>query len=177
MPLSKPQKYLGKVSTPIHKKKTPNDDVMTSTSSAKFIIDYFKPTGKILEPCMGTGSFYNQLNGDKDWCEIKKNKDFFEYDKKVDWIITNPPFSIYDNFLLKSFELADNVVFFCPLVKAFKGKKLDEKINEYGGLKEIVHMGSGGKHNFPFGFSVGCLHYVRNYYGDIKYTRKYNAFI
>ena len=32
--------------TPKHRKKTPNDIVMTKLSSAKFIIDYFKPKGK-----------------------------------------------------------------------------------------------------------------------------------
>ena len=93
--------YVGRVSTPKSRKVTPNDLIMTKPETAKFIIDYFKPTGKILEPCRGTGSFYDQFEGDKDWCEIKKGKDFLDYNKKVDWIITNPPFSIFDKFLLK----------------------------------------------------------------------------
>ena len=156
-------------------KSTPNDDVMTKTESAQFIIDYFNPKGFVLEPCKGTGSFYNLFKGDKDWCEIKQGKDFFNYNKKVDWIITNPPFSIFDEFLLKAFEIADNIVFFCPLVKTFKGKKLDQKIQEYGDIKEIIHMGTGSQHGFPFGFSVGCIYYKRNYKGKITYTRKYNA--
>jgi len=154
-------------------KSTPNDDVMTKQSSAKFIINYFKPNGIILEPCRGTGAFYNLFPEKKDWCEIKENKDFFDYKKKVDWIITNPPFSIFDEFLLKSFEIAENIVFFCPLVKAFKGKKLDEKIREFGDIKEIIHMGTGGQHGFPFGFSVGCIYYKKNYRGFIKYIRRY----
>ena len=81
--------------------------------------------------------------------------------------------SIFDEFLIKSFELADNIVFFCPLNKVFKGVKLDKKITEYGGIKEVVHMGSGGKHGFPFGFSVGCIYYKRDYKGDLKLTRAY----
>ena len=120
---------------------TPNDVVMTKIETAKWIINYFKPTGKILEPCKGDGAFYNQFDGDKDWCEITKGKNFFEYDKRVDWIITNPPFSIFDKFLLKAFEIADNIVFFCPLNKVFKGKKLDVEIKKYGDIKKIVHMG------------------------------------
>ena len=166
--------YVGRVSTPKSRKVTPNDIVMTKDTSAKFIVDYFKPTGKILEPCRGTGSFYNLFQGDKDWCEIKEGKDFLNYDKKVDWIITNPPFSIFDKFLLKAFEVADNIVFFCPLIKTFKGKKLDMEIRKYGDVKEIVHMGGGNKHGFPFGFSTGCIYYKRNYKGDIKYTRHYD---
>ena len=154
-------------------KSTPNDVVMTKVKSAKFIIDHFSPKGNILEPCRGTGSFYNLFKGNKDWCEITEGKDFFDYNKKVDWIITNPPFSIFDEFLLKSFQISDNIVFFCPLVKAFKGKKLDQKIIEYGDIKEIVHMGTGGQHGFPFGFSTGCIHYQKNYKGDIKIIRNY----
>ena len=67
--------YVGRVSTPKSRNVTPNDLIMTKPETAKFIIDYFKPTGKILEPCRGTGSFYDQFEGDKDWCEIKKGKD------------------------------------------------------------------------------------------------------
>ena len=166
--------YIGRVSTPKSRKTTPNDIVMTKPETAKFIINYFNPTGKVLEPCKGDGAFYNQFKGDKDWCEIKEGKDFLDYNKKVDWIITNPPFSIFDKFLLKAFEVADNIVFFCPLIKAFKGKKLDMKIKEYGGIKEIIHMGGGNQHGFPFGFSTGCIYYKRDYDGDIKYTRVYN---
>jgi len=155
---------------------TPNDVVMTKIETAKWIINYFKPTGKILEPCKGDGAFYNQFDGDKDWCEITKGKNFFEYDKRVDWIITNPPFSIFDKFLLKSFEIADNIVFFCPLNKVFKGKKLDVEIKKYGDIKKIVHMGGGNKHGFPFGFSTGCIYYKKNYTGNIEYVRAYECF-
>ena len=167
-------KYVGRVSTPKERKKTPNDVIMTKDDTAKWILDYFKPTGKFLEPCRGTGSFYNNYEGEKDFCEITEGKDFLDYTGKVDWIITNPPFSIFDKFLLKAFEVSDNIVFFCPLIKAFKGKRLDEKICEYGDIKEIVHMGGGNHHGFPFGFSTGCIHYQRGYKGDIKYTRVYD---
>tara|TARA_X000000368_G_scaffold408553_1_gene389347 strand:+ start:1824 stop:2327 length:504 start_codon:yes stop_codon:yes gene_type:complete len=154
----------------------PNDVVMTKKETAKWIINYFNPSGTILEACKGDGSFYDEFNGDKDWCEITQGRDFFDYDRKVEWIITNPPYSIFDKFLIKAFEIADNIVFFCPLNKVFKGKKLDIKIKEYGDIKEIVHMGGGNKHGFPFGFSIGCIHYKRNYTGDIKYVRAYDYF-
>tara|TARA_R100001163_G_scaffold9324_1_gene8949 strand:- start:213 stop:707 length:495 start_codon:yes stop_codon:yes gene_type:complete len=154
-------------------KSTPNDDVNTNENTAKYIINYFNPKGLFLEPCYGKGAFYNNYQGKKDWCEIKMGKDFFNYKKEVDWIITNPPFSIFDEFLLKSFEISKNIVFFCPLNKVFKGIKLDKKIREYGDIKEILHMGTGSKHGFPFGFSVGCIYYKKNYKGNIKLSRKY----
>ena len=165
--------YIGRVSTPKSRKTTPNDVIMTKPETAKWIIDYFKPTGTILEPCKGEGAFLKFLPKDTEWCEITEGRNFFDYKKKVDWIITNPPFSIFDDFLLHAFNVADNIVFFCPLNKVFKGKRLDIKIKEYGDIKEIIHMGSGGMHKFPFGFVVGCIYYKRNYKGPIEYTRMY----
>ena len=154
-------------------KGTTNDVVMTPESLAIKILDYFKPTGIVLEPCRGTGNFYRNIKGKKDWCEITEGKDFLEYQKKVDWIITNPPFSIYDLFLLHSFEIVDNIVFLTVASKAFKSQKIDNAIQEFGGLKEIVLLGGGGKAGFPFGFLLCCLYYKRNFRGKIKLTRRY----
>ena len=154
-------------------KSTANDVVMTKEETAIAIIAHFHPSGSIMEPCKGTGSFFNNLPANTFYCEITEGIDFLTCEQKVDWIITNPPFSIFDLFLLKSFELADNVVFFCPLNKVFKSKKIDQAIKEYGGIKEVIHMGTGGQHGFPFGFPVGCIHYQRDYQGPITYTRKY----
>jgi|LSQX01.3.fsa_nt_gb hypothetical protein len=49
----------------------------------------------VLEPFCGDGNFYNNLPGwvRKDWCEIKKGRDFFSYrGPSPETIITNPPF-------------------------------------------------------------------------------------
>jgi len=156
-------------------KQNQTDKIMTREDVAIKIIQHFKPVGIILDPAMGSGVFYNNFPDRylKDWCEIDKGRDFFDYNNFVGWIITNPPYSIYDKFLLKAFEVADNVVFLVPLAKAFKSQKIDKEIDKYGGLKEIVMLGSGGKIGFPFGFPVGCLYYKRGYKGDIKLTRMY----
>lgn len=154
---------------------TANDVVMTLPQSAQQIMNHYNPQGTILEPCRGTGIFYNLMDPNKrDWCEISEGVDFFDYSKKVDWIITNPPFSIFDDFLKKSFEVADNVVFFCPLNKVFKSMKIDRMIQQYGGIAEVIHMGGGGRHGFPFGFATGCIYYKRGYDGPINYTRMYD---
>lgn len=150
------------------------DKIMTNEKIAIKIIKYFNPKGKILEPARGSGSFYNNLKGKKDWYEIDDGKDFFDYNKKVDWIITNPPYSIYDNFLLKCFEVADNIVLLVPLAKAFKSQKIEKEISKYGGLKEILMLGSGQKIGFPFGFPTGCLYYKRKYKKKIKITKLFN---
>ena len=149
---------------------TAADKVYTRQETAKWIMDYFNPKGSILEPAAGKNVFYDLFEGDRYRCEIDDGIDFFDWDKRVDWIITNPPYSIYDLFLEKAFLIADNVVFFVPIYKAFKSNKIQQMVIRYGGLKEIVYMGGGSRHGFGFGFPVGCLYYQKNYSGDCKIT-------
>lgn len=152
-------------------KATAADIVFTKYETAKWIVDYFNPCGSILEPASGKDVFFNLFkNKEKYRCEIQDGIDFFDWNKKVDWIITNPPYSIYDLFIQKAFSIADDVVFFVPIAKAFKSNKIQQMVVDYGGLKEIVYMGTGSKHGFAFGFPVGCLHYQRGYKGDCKIT-------
>lgn len=159
------------------KLSTMNDVVMTPYITAKFIVDYYNPKGSILEPCAGENVFYNLFtNEEKYRCEISEGIDFFEFNKKVDWIITNPPYSIYDEFLKKAFDIADNIVFFVPIQKAFKSENIEKLVIEYGGLKEIEFLGGGRKHKLPFGFAVGCLYYQRDYKGDCKITHKFDLY-
>jgi len=137
-------------------KATATDTVMTPIHIAEKIVKHFNPTGKLLEPARGTGNFHNLMQGE--WCEITEGRDFFDYKEKVDWIITNPPYSIYDQFLEHCFEVADNVVLLVPIQKAFKSLKNQRLVDSYGGLKEIVILGSGGACGFAFGFLTGCLY-------------------
>jgi len=153
------------------KKATASDTVFTKDETAQWIVNYFNTEGSILDPSAGANAFYDKfINIEKYRCEITDGLDFFDWNKKVDWIMTNPPYSIYDLFLEKSFEIADNVVLFVPIAKAFKSNKIQNLVIDYGGLKEIVYMGGGSKHGFAFGFPVGCLYYKRNYTGDCKIT-------
>ena len=94
-------------------KNSPEKDiVMTPEYLAKDIINHFNPTGKILDPSRGNGAFYDNYPTDnKDWCELGENKDFLTYSDKVDWIITNPPWSKMQQFLKHGMEIADNIVY------------------------------------------------------------------
>ena len=52
-------------------------------------------TDTVLEPFRGEGSFYNQLpDCKKFYCEKDENINFFDWQDKVDWIVSNPPFKI-----------------------------------------------------------------------------------
>ncbi len=146
----------------------PSDIVYTPTYVSKQIIEWLAPKGKILDPCKGDGAFYDYLPTQKDYCEIREGKDFFLYNDKVDWIIGNPPYSIFEDFLKKGFEIADNVSYLVPTNKIFQRQVIMEMINKYGGIKSIIIYGSGQLIDFPFGFSVGNFHFEKGYKGQTK---------
>jgi len=99
------------------------------------------------------------------YCEIAEGKDFFEFNEKVNWIIGNPPYSIFLEFLEHSFKLADNVSFLVPTNKIFQRQIIMDMINDYGGIKSQIIYGSGSLIGFPFGFSVGNFHFQKGYKG------------
>ena len=141
-----------------------SDIVYTPDNIAKSIIEHLKPDGKLLDPCKGDGAFYKYMP-DADYCEIREDKDFFQYNKKVDWIIGNPPYSIFKEFLEHAFTIADNVSFLVPTNKIFQRQVIMEMINKYGGIKSIIVYGSGTLIGFPFGFSVGNFYFQKGYKG------------
>ena len=140
----------------------PNDVVFTPDKVAKFLVELFNPEGKILEPASGEGVFLRYLPKNTEWCEITKGRDFFDYNKKVDWIITNPPYSNFNKFLAHSFELAENVVFLVPIAKIFKSWGTIQTIKQYGGIVK-VWLVPASRCGFPFGFPAGAFHFKRNY--------------
>ena len=147
--------------------KNPNDDVHTPDKIAKFIVQTFSPTGKVLEPCRGKGAFYKYLPEGSDWCEISEGRDFFDYKQNVDWIVTNPPYSKFDKFLDHSFAIAENVVFLAPISKVMKSWGTIMKIKQFGGIKKIWFV-PARRCGFAFGFPCGAFHFQRNYRGPIE---------
>jgi hypothetical protein len=156
----------------------PSDVVYTPKRVAIDLINTFKPTGKILEPCMGEGAIFDNFPKTEElfWCEIEKGVDFFSFSQEMDWIITNPPYSILTKFLDHSLHIAKNVVFLVPLHNYFRSGKLMELGYRYGWMKHIRWYGSGRSIGFEMGNPVGAIHFERGYYGPTtwskyKYTR------
>lgn len=143
----------------------PSDIVYTPDYVAKNIIETLHPNGICLDPCKGDGAFYKYMPIGSDYCEIREGKDFFSYNKKVDWIIGNPPYSIFEEFLKKSFEISNNVSFLVPTNKVFQRQIIMDMISKWGGIKGIIIYGSGTLIDFPFGFSVGNFHFQKGYKG------------
>lgn len=156
------------------------DKVYTPQEIANYIIkdidNKFGISGKILEPCLGGGSFYKAFDlikgrYSKEWCEIDKGKNFFDYKNKTDWIITNPPYSIFDDFLKHSMELSDNIVLLIPIAKLTSSYRRIIDIKKYGGVK-YINVLKGNECNFPFGFAIGCVYIQKNYKGGIDINIK-----
>jgi hypothetical protein len=151
-------------------KPVESDVVYTPRFVSKQIIAALKPAGKTLDPCKGDGAFFDYLPCDAEYCELEEGSDFLCYSKSVDWIIGNPPYSIFEEFLQHSFKLASNVSFLVPTNKVFQRQLIMDRINEYGGIKDIIIYGSGTLIDFPFGFSVGNFHFQKNYKGPTTIT-------
>jgi 16S rRNA A1518/A1519 N6-dimethyltransferase RsmA/KsgA/DIM1 with predicted DNA glycosylase/AP lyase activity len=75
-----------------------------------------------------SGSDYSKHN---DWTEIDDGKDFFEYDKQVDVICSNPPYSIIDKIIEKSIDLEPKIISYLLLEGKLTPKRL-EKLNSAG---------------------------------------------
>ena len=100
----------------ITNRKTPNDLFYTPVEVVKQMIELcdITPSMKVLDPCKGSGRFYDNLpECNKDWCEITDNKDFFEYTDRVDLVIGNPPFSMWNKWLEQTIKITDK---FCYIM-------------------------------------------------------------
>lgn len=144
--------------------KNGNDNIMTPVYTAEKIVKHFNPSGKILEPCCGTGNFLKVMKAD--WAEISRGKNFFEITGKWDWIITNPPYSQYRAFMNKSFEVADNIVFLQLINAIWYKARLTDMKNAGFGIKELFLLETPKE--FPqFGFQLGCVYFKKGYNKNI----------
>lgn len=144
----------------------PSDIVFTPDAVAKSVVHWLRPSGICLDPCRGDGAFYRHLPDGAEWCEVRDGRDFFDFTNRVDWIIGNPPYSIFEDWLRHSFEIANDVAYILPTNKVFQRQVIMSMINQYGGVKALKVYGSGSVVGFPFGFSVGTFHFQRGWSGQ-----------
>jgi hypothetical protein len=151
-----------------------NDRVYTPPGLAQRIVDHFKPTGRILEPCRGAGAFSSAMPG-CDWYEIDDGRDFLagllaSRAGYWDWVITNPPWSQFRPFLKKSMYVAENVVFL-SLLNAFfmRARVLDMREADFG-IAEIVTMPTPPKPWPQTGFQLAATHIKQGFRGPCKFT-------
>ena len=94
-----------------------------------------KKSDILLDPASGQGVFFRNFPaGNKKFkCEIENGSNFFEFSKKVDWIITNPPYSILNKYLEHSLKLARKGIAF--LVGSYSLTPLRMELIENAGFK------------------------------------------
>jgi hypothetical protein len=148
------------------------DIVFTPPRLAKEVIDHFAPTGKVLDPCRGNGAFYNQFpeSCEKDWCEITEGRSFFYYQKKVDWIITNPPWSLFKEFLEMGMRISDHVVYLV-IINHFMTKSRLKTMRKWDfGFKEIYCVPTPTVLWPPSGFQLAAVHVEKGWRGPTLFT-------
>ena len=146
------------------------DVVYTPDWCAADMVEYFNPSGRILEPCKGGGAFMRQLPADALWCEIAEGRDFFGWSEPVDWIITNPPYSMTREFLRHAISVSDNVVFLLPARNIFSGYGTVRECSGWGGMAAIRWYGTGSRLDFPMGNAIAAIHWKRGHSGNIRET-------
>lgn len=111
---------MNNTATAIKNKNKPNDVFYTPIGLVQkhleYIKEYVDENDIIFEPFYGSGNYFNTYplvfdkNNTFDFTEIELGKDFFEYDKKVSVICSNPPYSLIDKVLKKSVELEPHTI-------------------------------------------------------------------
>ena len=145
------------------------DCIQTPIELAMKLVNHFKPKGRILEPCKGTGNFLKVLPSGTEWCEILEGRDFFEYSGKVDWIVTNPPYSKIRKFMQKAMDISNNIVFLTTINHLWLKARIRDIKRKNFGIKEIVIFDT--PKSFPqSGFQIGAFHLQKDYKGDIIFT-------
>jgi DNA modification methylase len=165
------------IAAKIKNKPDANDIYYTPLSLVKIHLDkmkkYVKEGDHILDPFFGSGNYFNLYeeflpNCHYDFTEIEMNKDFFLYNKKVDIIISNPPYSILNKIIEKCLELQPRVISLLLGVHNLTGRRIEllnnngyflddihfTKVSGWFGLSIIVTLTKGGKNCISFDKTV-----------------------
>jgi hypothetical protein len=152
---------------------------MTPPSLARTIVDYYRPSGTVLDPARGAGAFYDALlelepsPESVDWCEVREGRDFLDPYARLgpcDWIVTNPPWSQIRPFLARSMQLANDIVFLATLPHFLTRARLRE-ISEAGfGLREALLVTHPPAPWPGSGFQLAAVRIQRGYAGRLGFT-------
>ena len=120
-----------------------NDIFMTPPKLAKELIDIvpIESGDTILDSAKGEGAFFNAFpeGTHKFWCENREGIDFFKEERKFDWIITNPPYSILDNWIDHTAKHSNKG--FCLLINTHSiTPKRVQEIENYGFSITKIHL-------------------------------------
>ena len=139
----------------IQLRQKPNDVIYTPKQLAIDMIKMcdIKKTDKVLDPCYGGGAFYDNFpECNKDWCEIEKGRDFFKYTegKKYDWIIGNPPYSLWTKWFEQTCKITDKFCYIMGVLN-LSPKRLDAIHSKGFGITQYKLC------DVPWWFAQSCI--------------------
>lgn len=95
-----------------------NSIVMTKPDMAKYLISIsdLRIGDLVMEPCLGNGSFYDNLPNYTTnlFCEINLGKDYLDFNGQVDVTLSNPPFvprKLFWSFHMKAIQTTRRKVY------------------------------------------------------------------
>ena len=127
----------------IKQRSKKNDIFITPIQLAKKHINLieYKDDEIWFDPFKNSGNYYNNYpNDNKEWCEILDNKDFFYFNKKVDIICSNPPYSIMDKVLEKSIQLNPRVISYLIGSNNLTTRRIEDMNKKNYGLTKLVML-------------------------------------
>lgn len=145
------------------------DRVMTPPELATAVIAHFadQMTGSILDPARGNGAFFDNFPShlERHWCEVSEGSDFLEWSQPVDWVVTNPPWSIIRSFSLHAMALATNIVWVAPITNLATKARLRDLDHHGFGIAELAFLET--PKGWPqSGFQLCAAHIKKGYRGS-----------
>ena len=124
-----------------NKSRSKSDFYQTPYNITRRLLEVEKFSGRILEPACGAGAITAILKeaGYEDvtaYDLLLDGKDFLTETRKFDAIITNPPFSLAKEFILKALEISDKFAFLLPL-NYLHGKERHDEIYARKALERV----------------------------------------
>jgi hypothetical protein len=138
---------LSNTSRNIKDRKKANDNFYTPPAVVKLHLERFNniPDNSIIfEPFYGGGAYYDEMikmfpKCKIEYTEIEKGLDFFEYKNHVDFIISNPPYSIIDKVLDHSISLKPKIISYLIGFHNLTTKRI-EYMNNHGYFITDFHL-------------------------------------
>lgn len=148
----------------------PGDVVYTPDWVASDMVEFFKPSGRILDPCKGDGVFLKYLPPHTEWCEIQEGRDFFKWVKPVDWVFGNPPYKTYREWMQHSMMIANNIVYLLPHEYPLNSMEIITAVYNFGEIAARRFYGDGRWLGFPVNRPIAAFHFQRGYRGPMYTT-------
>jgi len=105
-------------------KRKKSDFYETPYSLTWLLLENEKIEGSVLEPACGNGAISKIVGG----IAYDIEKDFFKEQNKFDVVITNPPYSLAYEFILKAKSIANKKIIFLLPLSYLHGKKRFDKV-------------------------------------------------